>query len=87
MHDKTLYSWFLVAEPKVLVKSSDFYMFPRLSPDGQMLAWMEWRHPNMPWDRTSIWVGKLSDDGYACDCCLVLVWMLCSLSYQIGVNS
>ncbi|KAG0606218.1 hypothetical protein M758_9G123100 [Ceratodon purpureus] len=50
-------------EPKVLVKGRDFYMFPRLSPDGQMLAWMEWCHPNMPWDRTSIWVGKVSDDG------------------------
>lgn len=50
-------------EPKVLVKGSDFYMFPRLSPDGQMLAWMEWCHPNMPWDRTSIWVGKVSDEG------------------------
>nr|XP_024394933.1 uncharacterized protein LOC112291570 [Physcomitrium patens]XP_024394942.1 uncharacterized protein LOC112291570 [Physcomitrium patens]XP_024394948.1 uncharacterized protein LOC112291570 [Physcomitrium patens]XP_024394957.1 uncharacterized protein LOC112291570 [Physcomitrium patens] len=38
-------------------------MFPRLSPDGQMLAWMESSHPNMPWDRISIWVGKISDDG------------------------
>lgn len=50
-------------EPVSLVKGKDFYMFPRLSPDGQMLAWMEWSHPNMPWDRTSIWVGKVSDDG------------------------
>lgn len=50
-------------EPKVLVKGQDFYMFPRLSPDGQMLAWVEWSHPNMPWDRSSLWVGKVSDDG------------------------
>jgi dipeptidyl aminopeptidase/acylaminoacyl peptidase len=55
------------AEPKVLVKGNDFYMFPRLSPDGQKLAWVEWSHPNMPWDQTSVWVGKVSNSGEITD--------------------
>ncbi|CAK9855302.1 unnamed protein product [Sphagnum jensenii] len=55
------------AEPKVLVKGNDFYMFPRLSPDGQKLAWVEWSHPNMPWDQTSVWVGEVSDSGEITD--------------------
>jgi dipeptidyl aminopeptidase/acylaminoacyl peptidase len=54
-------------EPKVLVKGNHFYMSPRLSPDCRMLAWVEWSHPNMPWDQTSVWVGTVSDDGSITD--------------------
>ena len=48
---------------KVIISGSDFYSSPRLSPDGSQLAWLTWNHPNMPWDGTELWVGKLSDDG------------------------
>jgi hypothetical protein len=42
---------------------NDFYSAPRLSPDSTRLTWLTWNHPNMPWDGTELWLGKLSDDG------------------------
>jgi dipeptidyl aminopeptidase/acylaminoacyl peptidase len=47
----------------VLVSGNDFYSSPRLSPDRSHLAWLAWNHPNMPWDGTELWIGKLADDG------------------------
>src|SRR6266699_4062069 len=48
---------------QVLVSGNDFYSSPRLSPDGSRLAWLTWNHPNMPWDSTELWVGKIGEDG------------------------
>lgn len=47
----------------VLVEGGDFYSSPRLSPDGKRLAWLTWNHPNMPWDRSELWIGTFGDDG------------------------
>lgn len=47
----------------VLVSGEDFYSSPRLSPDGMRLAWISWRHPNMPWDASELWVAELDDRG------------------------
>lgn len=47
----------------VLVRGADFYAAPRVSPDGRMLAWLAWHHPNMPWDATELWVAEFDDDG------------------------
>ena len=44
-----------------LVSGNDFYSTPRLSPDGAQLAWLTWKHPNMPWDGTELWVGDIVD--------------------------
>jgi hypothetical protein len=48
---------------RALVSGSDFYAAPRLSPDNTRLAWLEWRHPNMPWDGSELWVGRCAEDG------------------------
>ncbi|MER3432124.1 MAG: peptidase [Leptolyngbya sp. ERB_1_1] len=47
----------------ILVSGSDFYAFPRLSPDGSRLSWICWNHPNMPWDGTELWTAKIEADG------------------------
>jgi len=48
---------------RTLVSGSDFYAAPRLSPDNTLVAWLEWHHPNMPWDGTDLWVGRFATDG------------------------
>jgi dipeptidyl aminopeptidase/acylaminoacyl peptidase len=53
--------------PHVLVSGNDFYAAPRLSPGSARLAWLEWRHPNMPWDSTELWVGRFAPDGTIAD--------------------
>lgn len=48
----------------VLLEGSDFYAAPRISPDGSRLAWLQWSHPNMPWDGCELWVGEFNDQGH-----------------------
>ena len=44
----------------VLVEGPDFLTSPRVSPDGELLAWLSWDHPAMPWDGTELHVGELA---------------------------
>ena len=46
-----------------LASGNDFYSTPKLSPDGDRLAWQTWDHPNMPWDGAEIWIGELDAGG------------------------
>jgi dipeptidyl aminopeptidase/acylaminoacyl peptidase len=46
-----------------LISGNDFYSSPRISPDGSLLAWLTWNHPNMPWDYTELWVGEIGEEG------------------------
>ncbi|MGI3781539.1 MAG: S9 family peptidase, partial [Janthinobacterium lividum] len=46
----------------VLAAGADFYSTPQLSADGR-LAWVQWDHPNMPWDSTALHVAPLEADG------------------------
>ncbi|GAP06008.1 dipeptidyl aminopeptidase [Anaerolinea thermolimosa] len=45
--------------PVKLARGADFYMQPAWHPSGRMLAWVEWNHPNMPWDTTRIQLAHL----------------------------
>ncbi len=47
----------------VLASGHDFYSTPRLSADGRHLAWLAWRHPQMPWDGTELWIAEVGGDG------------------------
>lgn len=47
------------SEPEVVVTGPDFVLSPRWSPDGRSLCWVEWDHPNMPWDGTRLMVRDL----------------------------
>jgi dipeptidyl aminopeptidase/acylaminoacyl peptidase len=49
--------------PRVLYDGPDFLAAPRPSPDGRRLAWLEWDHPDMPWDSTRLRVASFTDDG------------------------
>ena len=45
--------------PEVAVSGPDFVSSPRWSRDGRRLCWVEWDHPNMPWDGTRLKVRDL----------------------------
>jgi dipeptidyl aminopeptidase/acylaminoacyl peptidase len=47
------------AWPRKFAEGADFYMQPAWSPDSSRLAWIEWDHPNMPWDATRLVIGRL----------------------------
>jgi dipeptidyl aminopeptidase/acylaminoacyl peptidase len=56
-----------VAPPVVVAEGHDFYAAPRLSPDGTSLAWLAWRHPDMPWDGTELWLARVDGAGALVD--------------------
>ncbi|MGK7930208.1 MAG: prolyl oligopeptidase family serine peptidase [Microcystaceae cyanobacterium] len=58
-------------EIKTLVSGNDFYSSPRLSPDGVVLAWITWNHPNMPWDETQLCLAVVNPDGMLGDTTIV----------------
>ncbi|MEN9210288.1 MAG: hypothetical protein Q6J46_08330, partial [Thermostichus sp. DG02_2_bins_29] len=45
---------------QILACGHDFYANPRLSPEGQVLVWLTWDHPQMPWDGTELWWAELA---------------------------
>jgi len=48
---------------KTLVSGNDFYSSPRLSPDGNKIAYQTWNHPSMPWDDSEVWIADVKKDG------------------------
>ena len=45
--------------PVDIVRGADFYMQPTWHPFGDRLAWVEWDHPNMPWDGARLMLGRI----------------------------
>lgn len=45
----------------IIVSGADFYSDPKLSPDGTTLCWIEWNHPNMPWDGTELLIAPVDN--------------------------
>jgi len=56
-----------VSEGEVLFDRGDFVSAPRLSPDGRRVAFTGWRHPNMPWDNTTLWSAAFAVGGQLTD--------------------
>ena len=48
---------------EVIARGHDFYSSPALSPDGTQLCWLAWRHPNMPWTATELWLADVTAGG------------------------
>ena len=46
--------------PAKLAEGRDFYMQPAWDPSGKRLAWVEWRHPNMPWDGAEVRLAEIA---------------------------
>ncbi len=49
-------------EISTLAQQNDFYSSPRLNPKGNELCWLQWNHPNMPWEATELFVGEFNED-------------------------
>lgn len=47
----------------VLAEGADFYSNPALSPDGRQLSYLQWHHPDMPWDATELILAELDETG------------------------
>lgn len=48
---------------EVTVCGCDFFSSPRVSPDGRLMTWLSWKHPNMPWDGCELWMGHVDKTG------------------------
>ncbi len=66
-HKETVENSIVRVDPRTgkietIASGHDFYSSPRLSPDGNQLAYICWDHPNMPWDGTELWVHDLQSN-------------------------
>ena len=43
----------------------DFVAAPALSPDGHLVVWLRWDHPDMPWDAAELWMARVEHTGGA----------------------
>ena len=53
------------AAPAPLLEGHDFYASPRISANGDRLAFLAWDLPAMPWDAARLFVAGLAKDARA----------------------
>lgn len=51
------------SQPRIVASGRDFYAAPRISPDGDRIAFLAWDLPWMPWDGCELHVASLGADG------------------------
>ncbi|KAF4950626.1 hypothetical protein FSARC_13118 [Fusarium sarcochroum] len=51
------------AEVKRILDTADFYYEPSFSSDGSRLAWLEWNHPELPFDAARLYSATWHDNG------------------------
>lgn len=45
--------------PQIVASGADFYMQPTWSPDESRVAWVQWNHPQMPWDGSTLYIAEV----------------------------
>ena len=50
-------------ETIVICTGRDFYSSPRINPINNEIRWLEWDHPNMPWDGSELYIGNFDSNG------------------------
>ncbi|QKX18446.1 S9 family peptidase [Microbulbifer sp. YPW1] len=48
---------------EIIAEGADFYSNPAISPDGKQLSFLQWHHPDMPWDATELMLADLDAKG------------------------
>jgi dipeptidyl aminopeptidase/acylaminoacyl peptidase len=62
LHTLVAVDW-VTGQETVLDDGYDFYSSPTLNTDASRLAWLSWRHPNMPWTSTDLCVATFAPTG------------------------
>lgn len=46
---------------KRIAEGADFYSYPRFSPDGTEIAWVQWNHPDLPFSGAQLYLADFNE--------------------------